>query len=31
VYGALVVYGFVVWLRATAAERQPARQEVTAA
>jgi nicotinamide mononucleotide transporter len=30
VYGLLVLYGFVVWLRATAAEREPAPQEVTA-
>jgi nicotinamide mononucleotide transporter len=30
VYGLLVLYGFVVWLRATAAEREPEPQEVTA-
>jgi nicotinamide mononucleotide transporter len=30
VYGALVIWGFVVWLRASRAERDPALEEVLA-
>jgi nicotinamide mononucleotide transporter len=30
VYGALVVYGFVVWLKASATESQPTPEEVAA-